>query len=153
MRFDTRYDRWIVVLLTGVMTFWTIAAGLLFLKDADISEYGKFLIPMAILVTITLLFCLPQYYEIRTNGLFLRRGTRKKLLPFSQVFELQVTVDGRSAPVFSTHRILVVTQDGQKEIIAVKEEDRFLKEMMIRCPHLERKSYGLGLPLASPTSF
>lgn len=153
MRFKTRYDLWLVAVLLFVAVGWTISALVLQSQGTPFSEYWKRLIPGVILVFFTLVFCLPQYYEIRENDLFIRRGLMKKILPFSSIIELQQTISALSAPVFSMHRILITTTNNPRIIIAVAEEDRFLKEMLIRCPHLEKKPYGLGLPLVSPTSF
>jgi hypothetical protein len=42
---------------------------------------------------------LPQYYEVRADGLFIRQGWRKVLVPYAYLAELQSTTDARSARV------------------------------------------------------
>jgi hypothetical protein len=71
--------------------------------------------------------------------------------PDSLLVELQLTSDARSAAVFSTDRILVVTQDGKRFLIAPAEREGFLDAVARKTPELERKSFGLALPFSSPT--
>jgi hypothetical protein len=35
----------------------------------------------------------------------------------------------------------------------VAEDDRFLAEVAKRCPQLERRNFGLGVPLAPPSTY
>jgi hypothetical protein len=100
---------------------------------------------------IVLSCMLPQYYEVLESGLFLRQGWRKSLIPYASLVELQPMSDSRSSGVFSTQRILVVTREGKRFLIAVAEEERFLAEVSKRCPQLERRDFGWGIPLAPPT--
>jgi hypothetical protein len=134
MRFATRFDRWLVVLLV-------IAA----LVSCGAIPY---LLPVWLAV---LSMTLPQYYEVRDNGLFIRQGWRKILIPYASLIELQSVTNSMSAAVFSSQRILIVTREGRRILIAVAEDDRFLEEVSRRAPQLERKAFGLGLPLAPPT--
>ena len=106
--------------------------------------------PLAIWL-IVLPCTLPQYYEVREDGLFLRQGWRKSLIPYASLIEIQSISDSRSAAVFSTDRILVVTQEGRRFLIAVTEDERFLAELSKRCPQLEQRPFGLGI-LLSPSS-
>lgn len=88
---------------------------------------------------------LPQYYEVRDDGLFIRQGWKRFLLPYDALIELQSFSNAVSGPVFSTQRLMVVTRDGRKVLIAVRDEGRFLDEVARRAPQLERKSFGLGM--------
>ena len=94
---------------------------------------------------------LPQYCETRLNGLFLRQGWKRILIPWRSLVQLQSVTDSGSAGVFSTQRILVVSSEGKQRLIAVADEDLFLAEVLKRCPALEKKSFGLGLPMMPPT--
>jgi hypothetical protein len=93
---------------------------------------------------------LPQYYEVRADGLFIRQGWRKSLIPYASLVEVQSVSDSRSAALFLTDRILIVTQSGKRFVIAVAEHDRFFSELAKRCPQLERRAFGLGTPLSPP---
>jgi hypothetical protein len=86
---------------------------------------------------------LPQYYELREEGLFIRQGWHQTLLPYSALSEL-CTADGIiSAPVFSTHRLQVTAAGGGLFLIAVAEQERFLAEVARRAPQLEEWPSGL----------
>jgi len=134
MRFATRFDRWLVVLLV-------VAA----LVSCGAVPY---LVPIWLAVLSTML---PQYYEVRESGLFIRQGWQEILIPYASLIELQSVTNSMSAAVFSSQRILVVTSEGRRVLIAVAEDDRFLEEVARRAPQLERKAYGLGVPFAPPT--
>jgi hypothetical protein len=101
--------------------------------------------------SIVLLCTLPQYYEVRPDGLFIRQGWRKVLIAYADLTELQATTDTRSAAVFSMDRMLVGTRDGRSLIIAPADQEGFLAAVAQRCPRLERKGSGLGSPLSAPT--
>jgi len=134
MRFATRYDRWLVVLL-AVAALVSCAA-----------------VPYVLLLWLVVLSAmLPQYYDVREDGLFIRQGWRRYLLPYPSLIELQSVTNSMSASVFSSQRILIVTKEGRRVLIAVAEDDRFLEEVARRAPHLERRAFGLGLPFAPPT--
>ena len=45
-------------------------------------------------------------------------------------------------------RILVVTESGKEHLIAVAVDERFLGEVLKRCPQLEKRPFGLAVPLA-----
>ncbi len=105
---------------------------------------------LAVFWIVVLVSVLPQYYEVRDGGLFLKQGWRRTLIPWNLLVQMQTMQDSRSAGVFSTQRILVVTESGKEHLIAVAEEERFLGEVLKRCPQLERRSFGLAVPLAPP---
>jgi hypothetical protein len=152
MRFETRFDRWLVVtlVLTAVLTCAVMPVMLVLARGPrPIPLWPAFTGWVIWLFVIPCM--LPQYYEVREDGLFLRQGWRKILIPYASLMELQPMSDSRSAAVFSTDRILVVTQDGKRFLIAVTEDERFLKEVARRCPQLEWRNFGLGIPLSPPS--
>ncbi len=135
MRFETRFDGWLAALLilTGIVTSVVLPASRLLAPGAHpvapLLTFSPFVI-FAVVLSCTL----PQYYELRNGGLFIRQGWRKSLIPYASLIEVQPTSDTRSAPVFATHRILLVTEEGQRFVIAVAEDERFLAELSKRCP-------------------
>ena len=152
MRFETRYDRWLVtltVLAAGVTC--VVVPARRFLAPGSQPAPPWLTIAMLAFWGIVLSCTLPQYYEVLESGLFLRQGWRKSLIPYASLVELQPMSDSRSSGVFSTQRILVVTREGKRFLIAVAEEERFLAEVSKRCPQLERRDFGWGIPLAPPT--
>jgi hypothetical protein len=91
-------------------------------------------------VILPILFArsLPQYYELRENGLFLGQGWTKTLISYPSLVAVDpyCSVGSRSDRVFSMDRILIVTNGGNRYVIAVAEEKRFLAEIWKRCPRL-----------------
>lgn len=151
MRFATRFDAWLVaVLVAAALLSCGLLPGMRFLGPTRSAPVWP-----AVLTWFIWAFApaatLPQYYETRPAGLFIRQGWRKVLIPYANLVEVQPVTSALSAPVFSTHRILVTSKEGERLIIAVAEEDRFLSEIGRRAPQLERRSFGLGPPLAPPS--
>ena len=150
MRFETKFDRWLVIALI-------VAAGVTFSLPASLLKPGPHPTPQIVvacfvpLLWLIVLSCtLPQYYEVRPDGLFIRQGWRKNLIPYPSLIEVQSVSDSRSAAVFSTDRILIVTQDSKRFVIAVAEDESFFSELAKRCPQLERRPFGLGTPFSPP---
>ncbi|HEY1257008.1 MAG TPA: hypothetical protein VGF01_19740 [Terracidiphilus sp.] len=149
MRFETRYDNWLV----GVL----ILAGLI-LFGVPVTLYSNLAVAVPIWIlfigpvifVIALSATLPQYYEVREDGLFIRQGWNKALLAYSSLRELNTLKSVLSAPVFSTHRLLVTAVPGGQFLIAVAEQDRFLTEVAHRAPQLEQGPSGLKASGSSP---
>ena len=138
MRFATRYDRWLIaVLFVVVLVNVGLPFGMYFTHALPVSQMWMFLFGPVVLALV-LFATLPQYYEVRSNGLFLRQGWRKTLLPYAELRELRAEKDMLSAPVFSTRRIYVEAAHSSKWIIAVAEQERFLAEVFRRAPQLNR---------------
>jgi hypothetical protein len=152
VRFATKFDRWIVaVMILGafaslVLPWLSLAGGPLHHPAPGWVR----MLPWPIWI-IVLVCTLPQYYEVRPDGLFIRQGWRKVLIAYADLTELQATTDTRSAAVFSMDRMVVTTRDGRSLIIAPADQEGFLAAVAQRCPHLERKGSGLGSPLSAPT--
>jgi hypothetical protein len=151
MRFETRYDKW----LTGVL----IAIGLI-LFGLPIAIYSHhavngppvwifFFGPVIFLFSLSA--TLPQYYELREDGLFIRQGWKKALLSYSDLCELSTMNSALSAPVFSTHRLLVTAVPGGQFLIAIAEQERFMAEVALRAPQLEQWPSGLRTPGGKPS--
>ena len=139
MRFQTRYDTWLVVVL--------VAIGLVLLGvPAAVYSQGEpiwlFLIG-PVVYAFALLAAVPQYYEVREEGLFIRQGWRKVLLPYSELCQLSSLTSWLSAPVLSTHRLLVTAAHGGQHLIAVADEQQFLAEVAQHAPQLEQSGAGL----------
>jgi hypothetical protein len=152
MRFETRFDPWLVALLVLAAAVSCVALpAVRFLAPGPHPGPLWFAYTGWVIWLIAIPCTLPQYYEVREDGLFLRQGWRKILIPYASLVELQSRSDSRSAAVFSTDRILVVTQEGKRFVIAVAEDQRFLKEVAKRSPQLQWRNFGLGIPLSPPS--
>jgi len=149
MRFETKFDRWLVIvpILAACLVF-IVPASLFLSAGHPAPPILACFVPLIWLAVLSCAF--PQYYEARADGLFIRQGWRKSLIPYASLFEVQSVSDSRSAAVFSTDRIVIVTQGGKRFVIAVVEDANFFAELAKRCPQLERRPFGLGTPLSPP---
>jgi len=96
---------------------------------------------------LPLSFTLPQYYEIRDDGLFIRQGWKKVLIPYPSLTEVKTWRSFLSSAVFSTDRITVSAGAYKSFVIAVVEKERFFAELSTRCPQMEKKNTGSGFSL------
>lgn len=153
VRFKTRFDRWLVVvlILTAIMTCLILPLLRLAAPHTQPVPWPAVFLPLVIWL-IVLPATLPQYYEIREDGLFVRQGWRRILIPYGSIIEVQSTTDTRSAAVFSAERLLITVQSGKRYIIAVAEEAQFLDELGKRCPQLDSRPFGLGIPFSGPSA-
>jgi hypothetical protein len=151
MRFETRYDKWLVGVLiaTGLILFGLPVA--LYSNLAARGQVAWTLFFGPVIFVFALSVTLPQYYELREDGLFIRQGWKKALLPYSALCELSTADSVLSAPVFSTHRLLVTAVPGGQFLIAVAEQERFLAEVARRTPQLEQWPSGLKSRGGSPS--
>jgi hypothetical protein len=151
MRFETRYDKWLVGVLiaTGSILFG-LPVGLYFNPATHGHPVWLFLFGPVIFV-LALSVTLPQYYELREEGLFIRQGWKKALLAYSALGELSTADSVLSAPVFSTHRLLVTAVPGGQFLIAVADQKRFLAEVARHAPQLEQWPSGLKARGGSPS--
>ena len=144
MRFATRFDTWLVaVLLVAVLVSVALPFAMYFIHALPVRQMWMFLLGPVVLALV-LFATLPQYYEVRGNGLFLRQGWRKALLPYAELREVRAERSVLSAPVFSTRRIYLEAAHSSRWIIAVAEQERFLAEVFRRAPQLERGDVETG---------
>jgi hypothetical protein len=150
MRFETKFDRWqlVVLIVAAIVTCVVMPLNRLLAPGTHPDPLWLSFLPL-FLWLIILPCTLPQYYVLQGDGLFLRKGWKKSLVPYASLVDVQCNSDSRSAGVFSTDRILLATQEGKRYLIAVAEEERFLDELSKRCPQLSRKPFGLAVSMFS----
>lgn len=137
MRFETRYDGWIVTVLAAEgMLFVILPLAFYFNHVMPGGQLWLFLIG-PLVMALVLFLTLPQYYEVREDGLFIRQGWRKALLPYAALREMHADDGVLSAPVFSTHRVYLSADPGRQWVLAVKEQDQFLAEVKRHAPQLK----------------
>ena len=149
MRFETKFDRGPVIMLVVATSLAIVVPASFFLSPGpDAPPILAYFFPLLLLAVVSC--ALPQYYELRDEGLFIRQGWRKNLIPYASLVEVQSVSDARTAAVFSTDRIVIVLTNGKRFVIAVAEDDRFFSELAKRCAQLERSAFGLATPLSPP---
>jgi hypothetical protein len=149
VRFKTKFDWWIVAVLIGG-AFASLVLPQIAPQTGPYHHPAPGWVKLAVwLLWIVVLACmLPQYYDVGADGLLIRQGWRRAVIPYADLVELQATTDSRSAAVFSMDRMLVSTRDSHTYIIAPADQGGFLDAVAQRCPQLQRRGFGLGLPLA-----
>jgi len=143
MRFETRYDAWLVTVLAAV---GAILLGLPLVLYPTLAAHGQPvwpLLPGLAVFVLALSATLPQYYEVREEGLYIRQGWKKRLLPYPAICELRIWNSAFSAAVLSTHRLMITAVPGGQLVIAVKQQGRFLTEVARRSPQLVESPSGL----------
>jgi hypothetical protein len=151
MRFETKFDRWIVAVMVGGVALSLVVPAELFFTAVEPHRPPLWCAILPWLIWGVVLTCmLPQYYEVRTAGLFIRQGWRKILIPYAALVGIQAVSDAHSAGVFSTDRLLVTTRQGKCYVIAPAEQRQFLDEVSQKTL-LERRGSGIGLPLSPLT--
>lgn len=119
MRFATRFDWWLVAVLAGIpLVFLYIG-----LHGNDLAAYAGVAIYSAV-ITCTL----PQYYMLEPDALFIRQGWRRIRLPYGSISKVEAGMSALSAAVVSIHRITITANSGEY-LIAVRGEERFLREL------------------------
>jgi hypothetical protein len=153
MRFETRYDKWLagVLIAVGLIVFGQPVAALYFSHTGHGQPIWPLFLPGPAIYLLVLSATLPQYYELREEGLFIRQGWKKALLAYSALCEVYTVNSVLSAPVFSTHRLQVTAAPGGQFLIAVAEQERFLAEVARRAPQLEQWPSGLRIPGGTPS--
>ena len=149
MRFETKFSRGMKPALALAVVFLCVGSLVYILNPYHRTDRTvlSLLLPIAYLLIVP--WAWPQYYDVREDGLFLRQGFSKNLIPYQFLVVLRsIQANSRNLRVFSTDRILVVTETGQRFVIAVAEEERFLAEVSKRCPQLELKNSSLEIPFA-----
>jgi hypothetical protein len=139
MRFETRYDKWLVWVLAAVGLMLVGICPML----VAMGQPTWPLLPGPAIFFLVLLATLPQYYEVREEGLYIRQGWKKTLLSYPSIRELRVRNSALSAAVYSTHRLVVAAAPGGQFVIAVADQERFLAEIARRSPQLEPSPSGL----------
>jgi hypothetical protein len=151
MRFETKYDPWIVAVMVGGVALSLVVPAELFFTATGPHRLPLWCAVLPWLIWAGVLPCiLPQYYEVRTEGLFIRQGWRKILIPYAALVGIQAVSDARSAGVFSTDRLLVTTREGKCYVIAPAGQRQFLDHVS-QWTLLERRGSGIGLPLSPLT--
>jgi len=128
MRFATKFDRRIAagVILIAMLTLGLAARGWLILDRTGPAP----LLGVSALWLYAVLSMLPQYYELREDGLFLRLGVaRKALIPYASLVNVQPEKSTRAAGVFSVDRIRIATSEPRtflraKRPRAIQRENR-----------------------------
>ena len=135
MRFSTRFDSWLlfILVIAGFLSLVTFPV-LLSLSGLPF-PWGIMALPITVW-TLVVVTTLPQYYELQRDDLYIRQGWKRYMLAYESIVDVKQFRSFQSAGVYSTRRISIHTQNGKSYVIAVNEEERFLRELKKRSPQL-----------------
>ncbi|MEP6716696.1 MAG: PH domain-containing protein [Terriglobia bacterium] len=135
MRFQTKFDTWLAITLLISMAATLVTPVVLLILAAVRQRpvpWGL-AIPPAIWV-VAIAATLPQYYDIREDGLYVRQGWHKALIPYSLIFKVQAVSNTLSSAVYSSERVKIDTQSRGSFMIAPVDRDRFMSELARHTP-------------------
>ena len=82
---------------------------------------------------------LPQYYQLRTDGLFIKQGWHRSLIAYDALLSAKAVDSTLSSGVFSAARIGIETKDGRNYLIAPNDRSLFLEELAQRAPQIAER--------------
>ena len=128
MRHTAKVDWWIgLAIMAGILTplasrtYW--AAGLI--------------------VALLFICMYPQWYTTTAEGLVIRAGLTRRLVPYEAITFIGPSSDGRSNLALSVDRIKVAWGPASEVLIAPADPDAFFADMAARTPHLSRRGQDL----------
>ena len=139
MRFQTKFDRGLVIVLVTA-SLVTLALPWIATRAPRWIAFGPWVIWAYVFLST-----LPQYYDLLPEGLRIRQGVRKALIPYEELVEVTPVTESRSAGVYSFERVQVVTRERGTFLIAPRDQTRFLEEVARHAPQLRRKGVGLAV--------
>ena len=103
----------------------------------------KWLLAMPAAFTLFILIALyPQKYETSTEGLIVRAGLTKRVIPWQGNALVSATSDSGSSLALSLDRVLIEHAGGRIRI-APDDQVRFFDDVASHCPQLSRRGMDL----------
>jgi hypothetical protein len=130
MRHKAKIDWWIAVALLG-----GIGAPLL----------GKAYWVSGLILLAYLAFLLPQSYETTPEGLLIRAGLYRKLIPYASITAVGPCSDTRSGLALSMDRLKISYGSGKEFHIAPADQEGFMADLAMRTPQLVKRGFDLVL--------
>lgn len=96
------------------------------------------------LILLALLVCAyPQTYETTSDGLLIRAGLIRKLIPYAAITAIGPSSDKSSSFALSLDRVKIQYGSGKAVLIAPADQDVFFKDIAMRTPQLVRRGFDL----------
>ncbi len=151
MRFETKFDWGNKIAIVFAAILFPVALVSVYLRHShhrdSFPDYCFIFVTLGIVGRVFLLpWSLPQYYEVRDDGLFIRQGVNKTLIPYASLVTIHPAQTARPLRVFSMDRLLIATKNGERFVIAVAEPERFLAEVAKHCPEMKLRHSRLEVP-------
>lgn len=118
----------------GAKIDWWIAVGLLGGIGAPLS--GRAYWVSGLILLVYLAFLLPQSYETTPEGLRIRAGLYRKLIPYASITAVGPCSDTRSSFALSMDRLTIGYGEGKEIRIAPADQAGFMTDLAMRTPQL-----------------
>jgi hypothetical protein len=132
MRYGAKIDWWIAVGLLG-----GIGAPLL----------GRAYWVSGLILLACLAFLLPQSYETTGEGLLIRAGLYRKLIPYASIAAIGPCSDTGSSLALSMDRLKISYGSGKEFYIAPADQEAFMRDIAMRTPQLVKRGFDLVLSI------
>lgn len=135
MRYRTRVDTWIVVLLANAVALPLAIAVLSYVR---VGTGLAVWLPLAIAALMIVIMCsvaLPTYYEVTSDRLVIRSGWLRWEVPLAEIESVTPTSNPLSSPAWSLERLEVKwtgTGSPRSILISPQRTDEFLREVADR---------------------
>ena len=113
---------------------WLIAVGLLAGIGAPLLGRAYWVSGLVLLVYLA--FLVPQSYETTAEGLLIRAGLYRKLIPYASITAIGPCTDQRSSFALSMDRVKIAYESGKAIRIAPADQDGFMADLAMRTPQL-----------------
>jgi hypothetical protein len=128
LRYRAKVDWWIgVAIVVGLMLPLVMA------NFTTPWLYGAAAVPWVIVFGL----CYPQSYETTAEGLLIRAGLMRRLIPYGSITRAEPSRDARSSMALSLDRVRIVYGDFSREVfLSPVEKSAFLEDLAKRAPQL-----------------
>ncbi|NMF01501.1 PH domain-containing protein [Aneurinibacillus aneurinilyticus] len=135
MRFPSRKDLWLTIIIWGTMLFSIIIGGYaLLLGQLDIVDMIVIFFLSVALPVFLLWIWLTTYYVLDENNLIIKCGPFRKTIPLNTIKSVKKTMNPLSSPALSLKRLEIIHGQHSMTLISPKNRDEFIKILQRRCP-------------------
>ena len=145
VRFASKVDTWLAVILCASLALSLVSAVFVWWFVPGWSRWmGVGGLGFVVLLCVTVLF--PLYYALERDLLLVRSGVLRYRIPYKEITKVEPTNNPLSSPALSLDRLHIHVEGRFGVMISPLERERFLTELLARCPHLRREGDRLVRP-------
>lgn len=138
MRFPSRKDRWLAVIIWfSIILIVICGLAPFFAEEIPDSVTIILLIIMWGMAALMIWMWMGTYYVLEDDHLLIRFGPVSKRLPYAKIRKINQTRSVLSSFALSTRRLEIRYNRFDLVYISPEEEDRMLELLRERCPHAE----------------
>ncbi|WP_397537800.1 PH domain-containing protein [Rummeliibacillus pycnus] len=136
MKFTSKNDWWLTVIVWTAMLFSICSGGYAIIKETP--SLGELLLTMTLTFLLPILILwlwLTTFYLLEEDNLIIRYGPFKKIIPFESIKSIKKTMNPLSSPALSLKRLDIEYGQYQNVVISPKDRDEFMEILSKRCPN------------------